>query len=54
MQQNDSVPSETMNVVATNVTSTTSPTVAIANVTQNEPGNVATIHHLQVLHGQVL
>jgi hypothetical protein len=54
MQQNDSVPSETMNVVAINVTSTTSPTIAIANVTQNERGNVATIHHLQVLHGQVL
>ncbi len=44
MQQNDSMPSGVMNVEATNVTLTSSPIVTIANVTPNQPRNVATTH----------
>jgi hypothetical protein len=54
MQQNDSVPSETMNVVATNVTSTASSTIAIANVAPNQPRHVTTTHTSTNITWQVL
>jgi hypothetical protein len=44
MQQNDSMSSGVMNVEAANVTLTSSPIVAIANATPNQPRNVATTH----------
>jgi hypothetical protein len=36
--------SETKNVVVTNVTLIASPTIVIANVAPNQPGNVAMTH----------
>jgi len=44
MQQNDSMPSGVMSVVAANVTPTSSPIVAIVNATPNQPRNVAMTH----------
>jgi hypothetical protein len=43
MQQNDSMSSGVMSVT-TNVTLTSSPIVAIANVIANQPRNVVTTH----------
>jgi hypothetical protein len=44
MQQNDSMLSGVMSVTTTNVTLTSSPIVAIANVIANQPRNVVTTH----------
>ncbi len=44
MQQNDSMPNGVMSVVVANVTPTSSPIVALANATANQPRNVTTTH----------